>query len=70
MTYPKCPLDYPPIWRGLVKRLNTVLGLRGPYVEIHDARVIGEFCAAFNVSLDDVSAKLETFCHPVAERWQ
>ncbi len=58
------------IWRGLVSRLTTVAGVNGPYVELHDAIVIQEFCDAFNVKVDDVSAKLETFCHPVADRWQ
>ena len=62
------PLDYPPIWRGLVSGLNTVLS--GPYVEIHDTLVLEDFCAAFNVKLDDVSARLETYCHRAADLWQ
>jgi hypothetical protein len=57
------PLDHPLIWRGLVRGLNTVIGLSGPYVEVHDAIVIGEFCEAFDISLEAVSAQLETYVH-------
>jgi hypothetical protein len=65
MSKPKLdsPLDYPPIWRSLIKRLNTVAGVVGCYAEIHDARVIHEFCDAFKIPVSDVSARLEAYCH-------
>ena len=57
------PLDYPPIRRYLVRRLNTVAGVNGAYAELHDANVIHEFCTAFNIPISDVSKQLETYCH-------
>jgi hypothetical protein len=59
------PLDYPPIWRGLIKRLTTVTGVSGgDYAAIHDAIVIQEFCEAFEIPVSAVSERLETYCHP------
>jgi hypothetical protein len=54
------PLDHPIIWRGLVKRL--ALG-SGPYVELHDAILIQEFCDAFNIPLSAVSERLRAYVH-------
>jgi hypothetical protein len=57
------PLDQPLIWRSLIKHLNMVMGCVGPYVDIHDAIVIGEFCEAFNIPISAVSERLEAYCH-------
>jgi hypothetical protein len=54
-------------WRELVSCLNTVLGFRGPYVDLHDALIIEKFCEEFDVPLSAVSERLETFCHSPAE---
>jgi hypothetical protein len=61
------PLDHPPIWRGLVKDLTTVLGISGDYAALHDAMVINEFCDAFDIPLSAVSGRLETYCHLASE---
>jgi hypothetical protein len=61
------PLDHPLIFRGLVKHLTTVFGINGEYAAIHDSLVIQEFCETFNISLDAVSAQLETYVHASPE---
>jgi hypothetical protein len=69
MPRPKSPspLDHPLIWRGLVRGLNTVIGLSGPYVELHDAIVIQKFCDAFEIPLSAVSSRLETYVHACSD---
>ena len=56
-------LDNPLIWRDLVSRLNTALGIVGDYAFLHDSLVIDDFCKRFAVPIDAVSARLEAHVH-------
>jgi hypothetical protein len=57
------PLDDPMVWRALVTSLNSVAGVSGDYIAIHDAIFIEAFCGAFDIPLSAVSERLETYVH-------